>query len=50
MARVDETPTNREAAEAVQKAIRERWSNYTVPIKSDREVSEADLKAQSSAA
>src|SRR5262249_40361499 len=42
---VDEVATNREAAEAVQKAIRERWSNYTVPIKSDREVSNADLKS-----
>jgi len=41
----DEAPTNREAAESVQKAIRERWSNYTVPIKSDREVSDADLKS-----
>jgi hypothetical protein len=41
----DETPTNREAAEALQQAIRERWSNYTVPIKSDTEVTEADLKS-----
>jgi hypothetical protein len=40
----DETPTNREAAEALQRGIRERWSNYTVPIKSDRDVTEADLK------
>jgi hypothetical protein len=40
----DETPTNREAAKAMQKAIRESWSNITVPIKSDKEVSEADLK------
>jgi len=40
----DETPTNREAAEALQRAIRERWSNYTVPIKSDREVRDAELK------
>jgi hypothetical protein len=41
----DEVPTNREAAEALQKAIRERWSNITVPCKSEREVSEGDLKA-----
>jgi hypothetical protein len=40
-----EAPTNREAAEAAQKGIRDRWSNYTVPMKSDKEVSDADLKA-----
>jgi hypothetical protein len=40
----EEVPTNREAAEAMQKAIRESWSNITVPIKSDQEVSEAELK------
>ncbi len=41
---LDEVPTNREAAEALQKAVRERWSNYNVVIKSDHEVSDADLK------
>jgi hypothetical protein len=39
-----EEPTNREAAEALQKAIREQWSNRTVPIKSDKEVSHGDLR------
>jgi hypothetical protein len=41
----DEVPTNREAAESLQKLIRQGWSNITVPIKSDREVTEAELKA-----
>lgn len=40
----DEAPANREAAEALQRAIIERHSNFSVPIKSDREVSEEDLK------
>lgn len=40
----DEVPTNREAAEALQRSIIERGSNYTVPIKSDKEVTEADLQ------
>jgi hypothetical protein len=41
----DETPTNREAAEALQRALVERGSNYTVPVKSDREVTEDDLRS-----
>jgi hypothetical protein len=41
----DEGPTNREAAEALQRAIIERHSNYTVPIKADKEVTENDLKS-----
>jgi hypothetical protein len=41
---LDEVPTNREAAEALQKAIRELWSNYSVAIKSDRDVSDAELR------
>ncbi len=41
----DETPVNKEAAEALQQAIRARHSNYTVPIKSDAEVTEPDLKS-----
>jgi hypothetical protein len=41
---LDEQNTNREAAEALQQAIRERHSNYTVPIKTDAAVSEEDLK------
>jgi Phospholipase B len=40
----DETPTNREAAEALQQAIRARHSNLTVPIKSDREATDEELK------
>jgi hypothetical protein len=40
----EEAAANKEAAEALQKAVVQRWSNYTIPIKSDREVTEADLK------
>jgi hypothetical protein len=39
-----EEPANREAAEALQKAILRRGSNITVPTKSDKEVTEKDLK------
>jgi hypothetical protein len=39
-----ETPTNREAAEALQKAMRERYSNFTIPVKSDRDVTDEELK------
>src|SRR5262249_46300495 len=42
---LDETPTNREAAESLQKAIIERGSNFTVPIKSDKEVTDKELKS-----
>ena len=41
----DEAATNREAAEDLQKAIIQRHSNYTVPVKSDREVSKDDLSS-----
>jgi hypothetical protein len=41
----DELATNREAAEALQKAIIERGPNLTVPIKSDKDVTEDDLKS-----
>lgn len=41
----DEVPANREAAEALQKAILRRGSNITVPIKADKDVTEKDLKA-----
>jgi hypothetical protein len=41
---LDEQNTNREAAEALQQVIRERHSNYTVPIKSDNDATEQDLK------
>ncbi len=40
----DEKPSNREAAEALQQAIRARHSNFTVPIKTDRDVTEEELK------
>jgi Phospholipase B len=41
---LDESPTNREAAEALQQAIRARHANFTVPIKADRDVTAEDLK------
>ncbi len=41
----DEVPTNREAAVVLQKSLRESWQNHTVPIKTDKEVTEADLKS-----
>jgi hypothetical protein len=40
----DETAANREAAESLQHGIIERHANYTVPIKTDRDVTEDDLK------
>jgi hypothetical protein len=40
-----ESDAQREAAEHLQKGIAQRWSNLRVPIQSDKEVSEADLKA-----
>jgi hypothetical protein len=40
----DERATNREAAEALQRALLERGPNVTVPIKSDQEVTEEALK------
>jgi hypothetical protein len=42
----EETPSNREAALELQRAIIERGSNITVPVKSDREATEADLKSR----
>ncbi len=39
----EEGPVNREAALALQKSIRERWSNVTIPIKSDQKVTDAEL-------
>ncbi|MBI1914149.1 MAG: hypothetical protein HYS12_05340 [Planctomycetes bacterium] len=41
----NETAANRETAEALQRAILQKWSNVTVPIKSDKDVTGADLKA-----
>jgi hypothetical protein len=40
----DEARTNREAARALQKAIREHHSNFTVPMKADREVTAEETK------
>jgi hypothetical protein len=40
-----ETAANRETAESLQRCIIERHSNYTVPIKTDREVTEDDLRS-----
>jgi len=36
---------NREAADRLQRAIADRWSNVTVPIKADSELSEDDWKS-----
>jgi hypothetical protein len=41
----DETPTNREAAESLQKLLRESRQNRTVPIQSDKETTDANLKS-----
>jgi hypothetical protein len=40
----DETPSNREAAETLQKGIRRRWSNITMPVKSDKDVTDSEVK------
>jgi hypothetical protein len=40
----DEAASNREAAEDLQRAIVRHGSNYTVPFKADREVTEAELR------
>jgi hypothetical protein len=40
----DEVAANKEAAELLQKIIREKWSNITVPIKADKDVTDAELK------
>ncbi len=40
----DEENINREAAEALQKALRERHSNYTIPIRTDVSVTDEELK------
>src|SRR5205085_3447714 len=41
----NETAVNREAGEALQRAILQKWSNVTVPFKSDKDVSDAELRA-----
>jgi len=40
-----EHASHREAAELLQRRIATQWSNYSVPIKSDREVTDDDLKS-----
>jgi hypothetical protein len=40
-----ELPTNREAANALQKAIRESGANFTVPIKADKDVTNHDIRS-----
>jgi hypothetical protein len=40
----DEKPVNREAAEALQQALRRRGANITVAIKSDREITDDEIK------
>jgi hypothetical protein len=40
----DEEAANREAAEALQRAVIQRWSNTTIPIKSDKEVTDEEVK------
>lgn len=40
----DEEAANRQTAIAVQKQIRTSWSNETIPVKSDREVADEDLR------
>lgn len=41
----DEIPTNREAARLLQQAIRKSWCNVTVPIKTDKDTTDEDLKS-----
>ena len=42
----DEAAANREAAEALEAALRRRGHNVSVPIKTDRAVTDADLKGR----
>jgi hypothetical protein len=41
----DEEPVQREAAESLQRQVRDRFSNYSIPIKSDKEVTADELKS-----
>jgi hypothetical protein len=41
----DEVPTNREAAEELQRAIIQSGPNITVPIKADKDVTDEEMKA-----
>lgn len=40
----NEQASQREAAEALQQALRQRWTNITVPLRADTEISERELK------
>jgi len=42
---LDELPTNKEAAEALQQAIRVHYSNVTVALRADRDLSAEELKS-----
>jgi hypothetical protein len=42
---VDEGANNRETAEALQRAIIRAWSNFTVPLKADTEITDEDLRS-----
>ena len=41
----EERTSNREAAEALQQALRERWANITVPIRPDSRVRDEELSS-----
>jgi hypothetical protein len=42
---IAETDAQREAAQILQRRLASRWANFRVPIKTDREVTEAELRA-----
>jgi hypothetical protein len=42
---VDELFANREGARLLQQAIRQSWCNVTVPIKTDKEITEEEIKS-----
>jgi hypothetical protein len=43
---VSEAAANADAAKRLQEAVRIRWTNITVPVKSDKDVVDADLKGR----
>ena len=43
---VTEAAANADAAKRLQEAVRIRWTNITVPVKTDRDIAEADLKGR----
>jgi hypothetical protein len=40
----DEIAANHEAAQSLQKLIRQKWTNITIPIKADKDVTDTELK------